>query len=422
MSINEYQLLNKVLTDKNYNYISDNLLEKNNFVQTVNEYEFLKAYHKEYNDIPDKTTFVDKFPDFKLFQVDESVEAIVDRLREEDLFRKTVAVFNKTSELVSVDANKGCEYLRSAIKDLEPNYKVKYTDAVNNAQERYDNYMERVKGSNEDFVPLAYSEINESMYGMSKGSLTAFTARISQGKSQILVVCAEYAASLGLRVGFISPEMLSEQILYRMDTAKAHVSARGLFKGEPVVGYKEYIDRLKDSAYTFFVSDYDDFDNDITVQKVENYIKSLKLDILFIDDISYVRPTHSYKGASEEWTLGESTKEVLGLATKYNIPIAMTVQANRKATEDENKNPSLENIAGSDKIGRICTNVISLKQCGPAIEFYIAKSRFGKAGIKFIYTFDFDRLNFNFIPTLEGASEDKKEEVRAQNEEFKNLF
>lgn len=106
MSISEVQLLNIVLSDKDISVLRDNLINKEHFTEAIKEYEFIDSFYNDFGCVPDKETFIAKFPDFKLFKVEENVSAVIDRVREEDLFRKSVAVFNKASEIISVDSNR----------------------------------------------------------------------------------------------------------------------------------------------------------------------------------------------------------------------------------------------------------------------------------------------------------------------------
>ena len=103
MSITESQIINKVLSDKDYSIIGSNFLEEDNFAQYKNEFSYIKDFYHEYNCVPDKETFIAKFPEFKMYSVDESISAIVYRLKEEKTFRDGVEVFNKASEIFSSD-------------------------------------------------------------------------------------------------------------------------------------------------------------------------------------------------------------------------------------------------------------------------------------------------------------------------------
>ena len=83
MSISEYQLLNKVLEDKNYSFFTDNMLSDEHFTQAKEEYEYIKEFYEKYHSVPDKETFTAKFPKFDYFNVSQPISSIVDALREQ---------------------------------------------------------------------------------------------------------------------------------------------------------------------------------------------------------------------------------------------------------------------------------------------------------------------------------------------------
>lgn len=427
MSISEFQILNMVLTTKDIGLLKDNLIDKDCFVEASKEYEYLTDFYNVYNCVPDKETFLASFPNFKLFTVEESSEAVINRIREENLFRKTVTVFNKASELISADANKGVQYLRSAILALEPNYSLKYTNIITQAQERYDIWEDRFKNPELNYIGMPFKELEHDLYGFRRGSeLFLFLAKSSTGKSQVLTACAEYASSQGHRVGLISPEMDTLDIAYRFDTSRGHFSNKALQNGDAIVGYKKYIEELKNTNEALFVADINDFNRQITIQKVENFIKQLKLDILFIDGLSYVKPDNITKGSTTADILGQTCVELLSLSTAMKIPIVCVVQARRRSNEkrDEDLAPDSESIYNSYQITQVATRIVSLNRVGPAMSFSIAKNRYGRDsgdGKVYIYNYDFDVLRWNFIPTLETA-DSMQEESNVEQKDMGGIF
>ena len=89
------QILSKILSTKSLSIIEDNLLTKDYFVGYEDEYEFIVEHEKEYGSVPDKATFLSKFPDIELVEVEESDRYLVDTVREEYLYYKSVPVVQK---------------------------------------------------------------------------------------------------------------------------------------------------------------------------------------------------------------------------------------------------------------------------------------------------------------------------------------
>ena len=63
------QIISKILATKDSSILEDNLLTRDYFVGYENEYDFLVQHEKDYGDVPDKATFLSKFPDVELVEV-----------------------------------------------------------------------------------------------------------------------------------------------------------------------------------------------------------------------------------------------------------------------------------------------------------------------------------------------------------------
>ena len=112
MGLAEYQLISKVLKDRDYSVITDNLIDDSNFVETVDEFNFIKDFHEQYGDVPDKETFTSKFPSFDYLDVNQSAMSIVDDLREETLFRRAVSLLNTSTKLFEQNSNQGAKSMK----------------------------------------------------------------------------------------------------------------------------------------------------------------------------------------------------------------------------------------------------------------------------------------------------------------------
>ena len=64
--LTQIQLLNKVISDKDYSIISDNNLSKDYFPQTTDEFNYIVNHYNKYNQVPDIETFVKTFPKFEV--------------------------------------------------------------------------------------------------------------------------------------------------------------------------------------------------------------------------------------------------------------------------------------------------------------------------------------------------------------------
>jgi len=403
------------------------MLTESHFVQTINEFKYLKEFNEKYNTVPDKETFLSKFNSWSFIDVKEPTRALVDTIREEELFRRGAKLFNEVSLVLQKDANEGAKMMMEAVKELQPTYSISGTNIVKDAKIRYEEWKKKVESDNPPFIPIKFAELNDVLFGLQKGNdLVVFNSRISNGKSFTLIAVAEHASSLGYRVGFVSPEMSTDGIAYRFDSSKKHFSNKSLLRGEYIKSYESYIEELSKTDEFFFVATEKDapFYGKITPAKLRAFCKQLKLDVLFIDGLKYVKCSYPDKTDTREDRIGKACTELLNLSSELGIPVVVVNQANRKTNEKDNGGlPTLENLAGADEIGQIATRVISMKKGSGAMEMLITKNRYGQDNVKLLYSWDVDTSQWFNIPLLDSITDDdKKKEIEENKVKFKNVF
>lgn len=427
MSVAEYQLLNKVLTDKDYGIIEDNYLTQENFGQARDEFDYICSFYEKYKAIPDKETFSSKFPKFDYFTVSQPLQAIVDDLREQVLFQRAVKIINGSTELFEQDANAGVEYLLAHIDKLQPTYDFKCVDIAHD-DTRLKEWQKKKENPKGSYIDMPFKEMQEDLFGFQRGEeLFLWLAKSSTGKSQILSMCIECASKQGYRVGVISPEMSKESIGYRFDTARTHLSNMAMQKGLLLNGYEEYFSNLLKSDEHIFVADSRDFGSSIITQQCRNFVKAKKLDILFIDGIIYVQPADRVKGRTVAETMGKTCRDLLNISNEFSIPVSGVVQARRRSNEKKSEEDFLsdgESVYNSYEVTQVATRIVSLNKVASALKFLIAKNRYGISGKEYVYNYDYDKLLLTYIPSLDDiVSNDRDDqEVKETKERFKHIF
>jgi replicative DNA helicase len=74
----ELQVLNKVLREQNINLLTLNGITEDYFITYPNEYNFIMSHVNSYGNVPDKETFLSKFPQFNLIEVTETDKYLID--------------------------------------------------------------------------------------------------------------------------------------------------------------------------------------------------------------------------------------------------------------------------------------------------------------------------------------------------------
>ena len=421
------QILSKILATKDISILEDNLLTKDYFVGYENEYDFIVDHTKEYGAVPDKVTFLSKFPDVDLVEVTESDRYLVDTIREEYLYYKSVPVVQRIAELLKSDANAAAEYMIHAMKELEPNYRLSGTDIIAEASDRYEQFIERREHQEEWFFTSGFEELDDLIHGIQREEeYFVIFARTNQGKSWVLEKMCTHVWQIGFNVGYISPEMGASSIGYRFDTLYKHFSNRGLMWGKDNVDEQEYLNYLKTLKNTknkFIVATPNDFIRKITVAKLRNWIKQYKLDLVAIDGITYMTDERYQRGDNKTTQLTHISEDLMSLSMEMRVPILIVVQANRGgvAQDDSDGAPELETIRDSDGIAQNASKVLSIRQTKDGVlKLEVKKQRFGSVGGKLNYQWDIDTGDFVFIPAYDDAepTEQTERKVREVKKKF----
>ena len=421
------QIISKILATKDSSILEDNLLTRDFFVGYENEYDFLVQHEKEYGAVPDKATFLSKFPDVELVEVTESDKYLVDTIREEYLYYKSVPVVQKIAELLKTDSNAAAEYMIHAVKELQPTYRLGGTDIISQAEERYKQFKDRKENQDEWFFTTGFEELDDLIHGIQREEeLFVIFARTNQGKSWVLEKICTHIWEIGFNVGYISPEMGANSVGYRFDTLHQNFSNRGLMWGRDTIDeeeYKNYIQNLKQNKNRFVTATPEHFDRKITVTKLRNWVKEYEVDILAIDGIKYLSDERYKRGDNLTTSLTNISEDLMALSIELHVPVLVVVQSNRSGVvaEDEDETPDLESIRDSDGISHNASKVLSLRQTKDGVlKMGIKKSRFGSVGGKLNYHWDIDVGEFEFIPAEDDA-EPKERTERKVREIRKNV-
>lgn len=426
----QLQIISKILSTGKNDIIEDNLLDESYFVGYEAEFNFLQEHIQQYGNVPDKATFLSKFPDIELVEVAETDKYLVDTIREEYQYYQSVPILQKAAELLKTDANAASEYMIHEFQKLQPTYQLGGIDIIADAQARFEQFKERKEHQDEWFFTTGFEELDDVIHGIQRQEeLFVLFARVNQGKSWVLEKMCTHVWELGMNVGFVSPEMSANSVGFRFDTLHKNYSNKGLMWGKKDIEdaeYQEYIKTLRTRNNRFIVATPLDFDRKITVTKLKNWVRQYKLDMIAVDGITYLSDERSQRGDNKTTTLTNISEDLMSLSMELKIPILVVVQANREALKDkENDNgPDLEHIRDSDGIAHNASKVISIRQKKDnVLELSVKKQRFGAVGAKLSYTWDIDKGQFTYIPTYDDAQTDSdktKRDVTRMKRKFKD--
>lgn len=423
------QILSKILATQDNSIVEDNLLTEEYFTGYADEFNFIQEHIKQYGNVPDTATFLSKFPEIELVEVTETDRYLVETVREEYLYYKTVPVIQKAAELLKTDSNAASEYLINEMKTLQPNYNLGGIDIIREAYLRFEEFLQRKEHQAKWFFTTGFKELDDLIHGLQRGEeLLVVYARVNMGKSWILERICSHIWQIGYNVGYVSPEMGATSVGYRFDTLVNHFSNSALMWGKDDVSeedYKKYIDDLKAKENKFIVATPIDFDKRITVSKIRNWVNQYKLDAVAIDGITYMSDERYRRGDNKTTSLTNISEDLMELSIELGIPILVVVQANRTGVVEKGKAdaPELESIRDSDGISHNASTVIAINQREYGVlDMVVKKQRFGVVGGKLTYNWDINVGDFTWVPTLDDATEDsvKEEGIKKLKHKYKD--
>lgn len=410
------QIISRILQSRDCSIIETNQLTKDYFVGYENEYEFIVNHNREYGNVPDKATFLSTFPEIELVEVAESEEYLVNTIREEYLYYRSVPIIQQAAKLLKSDANKAAEYMLTEVKNLQPNYGIGGVDIIQNGEKRLEAYRDRRDNQDSWFFTTGFPELDDIIHGIQRTEeLFVIVARVNQGKSWVLEKIMTHIWELGFNVGYISPEMGELSIGFRFDTLFKNWSNKDLMWGNKDFdekAYAKYIEELKTHKNRFVVSTPEDFQRRITISKLRNYVKQYKLDALAVDGITYLADERAKRGDTKTISLTNISEDLMSLSIELNVPILVVVQANRGGVTDRDNDdtPELENIRDSDGISHNASKVLAIKQNNDgALVMQVKKQRNGKVMSKVNYQWSPNIGEFLYINGDTEKHEEPKE-------------
>lgn len=425
----QLQIISKILETGSLDILTDNNITPDYFVGYELEVQFLLEHLNEFGNVPDKATFLSKFTDFELVEVNESDKYLVDTIREEFLYYKSIPVLQKAADLLKSDSIAACEYMVHGLKELENiqnGYDTKGIDIIAQAQDRYEQYQDKKQNQDNWFFTTGFEELDDIIHGLRRGEeLCVIFARINNGKSWTIEKICTHIWQIGFNVGYVSPEMSASSVGYRFDTLNSNFSNKALMWGKELEDenkYTEYIENLKTRNNKFIVATPKDFDSKITVSKLRTFVTRNELDVLAVDGIKYLTDERYIRGDNLTKSLTNISEDLMQLSIDLNIPVIVVVQANRGGVIDKEQEgtPDLEHIRDSDGIGANASLALAVRVKDNILELGIKKQRFGAVGGKLMYHWNPDIGDYQFIPSYTDA--EPKERTERKVKETRNKF
>jgi replicative DNA helicase len=402
----QFQIINKILQNKDYSFITLNNLTIEHFFNYKAEFEFIKTHYNTYNTVPDRLTFLNNFPDFIVQDVNEPDSYLIEQLYNDYNQSYLASRFNGMKKFLENDDIQGAtKFFLDSVEKLHIGSALQCTDIMSDTS-RYDRYLDMIANQSKYFISTGFPELDKIITGIDRRNENmVIAARTGVGKSWLLLTIAAAASKQGLTVGIYSGEMSVDKVAYRIDTLIGKIDNRKISRGDLYYKdhYKNYLESLKCSNYgAIKVLTPNDIAGPATVDALQAFIEKEHLDILFIDQYSLLEDNSKAKVAHEK--VANISKAVKNLQVLKQIPIISVSQMNR--TKNEDKTQDSTQIALSDRIGQDATVILMLDKQDTEdpnhkgsykVTLNLVKSRDGGDGRKLNYLWDFNTGIYKYI-------------------------
>lgn len=419
----QLQVLNKILRDKDASIITLNNLTSDYFSEYPEEFWFIKEHLDEYGCLPDMETFVSKFEDFEIIEVNEPTSYLLEELNNDRVRRELTENYNRLRPLLMSGEKEDTEKALMILKEAaEKSASLVSLNCVNILEDtsRYDSYLDRLENYDKYFIKTGFDELDALIGGWDvKEELATIVARTGMGKSWLLLKCASAAAKQGKIVGIYSGEMSENKVGYRLDTLIGNFSNGALIHGGASVKneYRKYLDNLQENVPgKIFVLTPQMINGPAGVSALRAFVEKYNIDILFVDQHSLLEDDR--KGKSPVEKASNISKDLKLLQVIKQIPIISVSQQNRSTVEG--KAFDTTQVAQSDRIVQDSTIVIFIERKNDLFKLHLVKSRDTENGKVLSYKVDLNVGSFIFIPEEgeEGTSSTSETSGYSEDEVF----
>lgn len=400
----QLQVLNRIIDNSDPSLILLNNLTDDFFSDYTSEFKYIYDHYSNYGVIPDKETFLSKFPDFDFINVNEPDSYLIDELYNDKNKRAIAKAFNKMRDaLMSDNLSAAMKIFKETSDKMGESVHLDSVDIFKDVS-RFKDYVDRSQDFSKFYISTGFSELDEVIGGWDRqDELATIVARTNQGKSWLLLKTAIAAAKQGLKVGLYSGEMSVRKVGYRVDTLLGHISNSAMIRGNLDIHneYERYIDDLKNGLIkgSILVLTPDMISGPAGVTALRAFIEKEKLDMLCIDQHSLLEDDRKARNPIEK--AANISRDLKNLQVMERIPIIAVSQQNRNSTEN---GVDTTHIAQSDRIGQDSTVILNFEQDGKVLTLNILKSRDSIVGKKLQYAIDLDKGIFQYLPATTDAN------------------
>lgn len=366
-----------------------------------------------------------KFPNYELEThfvdgaevagTDESLLYWCKELRVKAKHNKMVDVAEEIADLLDKgDTEVAYEKLKKGVWQIEDEIvESSSVDITKDTEDRKQAYLDRKMTKGMMGIPTGISQLDYSIKGFIKETLTTVIANTGVGKTWLLVLLGACAQLGGYKVVCFVTEMSTELMQDRFEAM-----LYGKIHGN--LSYNKFksgsLDKETEEKFFSFL------DNELPrlepliiesatgISSIVSVIEREKPDLVLIDGVYLMEDE---QGAKDDWLrVAHITRDLKKAAKNWGVPIVINTQADKNTSKKTG--PELSSIMYTQAIGQDSDNVLALYRdevmlSDKEMGIKVLKQREGVLS-KIVMNWDFDTMNFDGIYSEDGGSKEDSEE------------
>jgi len=329
---NELRLISRAVRTREIAPILERGLKDDWFFDDENRavWKFVREHWTKYGEVPTATTVKDNFPTYRLLNVEDSSDYLLDQLIAYRRRQKTIEIVQDATEALSAEADSEAalrvmtEGLARVLDEgVGGSHDLDLTKNPDKRWEEYQNVKTRPNGLLG--LPTGFSTIDQATAGLQPGQLVTVIAPPKTGKSVLSLQIAVNVHEDGQVPLYQSFEMSNIEQQHRHDAMRAKIAhsrlVRGALKTDEEARYQKMLKRMA-GMHNFYLTDSV---SATTVSSLSAKIEKLDPDIVFVDGV-YLMIDEITGEANTPQALTNITRSLKRMAQKYQKPVVITTQ------------------------------------------------------------------------------------------------
>lgn len=234
----ENALVTKIIQERDIRSVIKQKIGVDFFFSTSGRaaYTFLIDWYKnpKYSDTPSWEVFMDTFPDFEPEDVNDSIVALCDKVREQKLYSDIAASIQHVADVTSGDAMEGFQELKKQTARLTTLHTVDDSSDVRDRIEEIRNEYLAMKTGATGLKgrPYPWDTLNNATLGGQDGQVVILYGRPKSYKTWLALKCIQNFEIAGARVGIFSQELSDLEIARRYVALSTNVDYGKFLRGQ----------------------------------------------------------------------------------------------------------------------------------------------------------------------------------------------